>query len=189
MRGIAQHRQRRSSLGGLAGKHSGDRRALSAGEIQSGGGLLRHFVLQFQNDPLGDLFADALGRRQGLGVLRDDGHGQTLRRVGGKDGQCRLGPHAGHPQQQLEAVQLVLGGKAVQVEYALPHVQVGVEFLLFPLFQLGEGVVGGHAGIAHAAAVDDGQPRQDLRHSAVQIVKHTVFSLYSFLLRLDLREP
>ena len=189
MRGIAQHRQRRGSLGGLTGKHGGDRRALSAGEIQSGGGLLRHFVLQFQNDPLGDLFADALGRRQGFGVLRDDGHGQPLRRVGGEDGQRRLGSHTGHPQQQLEAVQLVLGGKAVEIKDALSHVQVGVELLFLPLFQLGEGVIGGHAGVSHAAAVDDGQPRQDLRHGAVQIVKHTVFSLYSFLLRLDLREP
>ena len=189
MRGIAQHRQRRGSLGGLTGEHGGGRGSLPAGEVQSPGSLLRHFVLQLQNDPLGDLLTDALGRRQGFGVLRDDGHGQTLRRVGGEDGQRRLGPHAGHPQQQLEAVQLVLGGKAVEIKDALSHVQVGVEFLLFPLFQLGEGVIGGHAGISHAAAVDDGQPRQDLRHSAIQIVKHTVFSLYSFLLRLDLREP
>ena len=28
------------------------------------------------------------------------------------------------------------------------------------------------AGIAHAAAVDDGQTGQDLRHGAVQIIEH-----------------
>ena len=82
-----------------------------------------------------------------------------------------LGP-TGHADEHLEAVELLLTGKAVQLEDILPHMEVGVEPGPLPLFQLRQGIVCGGAGIAHAAAVDDGQTGGDLRHGAVEIVKH-----------------
>ena len=65
-------------------------------------------------------FAHARRRRQALFVPGDDGHGQGLRRGGGEDSQRRLGPHAADADQQLEAVQLVGRGEAVQAEGVLP---------------------------------------------------------------------
>lgn len=41
-----------------------------------------------------------------------------------------------------------------------------------PLLQMGQGVVGGAAGIAHPAAVDDRQKGGHVSHHAVQIIKH-----------------
>ena len=113
------------------------------------------------------------------------GGGQALGGGGGEDGQSRLGPHPGDPGEELEAGPLLLAGEAVELHGVLPDVQVGVQLGGLPYGEGGDGVAGGPAGVAHAAAVHHGQVGPQMADGPVEIVKHGWFSLFCYAKTID----
>ena len=176
---VPQRDQRRDGL--AAGRAAGRRR--HAGQVlQRGfaGSPLGHLILQFQHDPLGQLGSHPAGGLERLVVPRRDGQVDPLRLHHAEDGQAHFGPHAGHPGQQPEAVLLLLGGKAVQADVVLGHIEDGVEGGLAP----GAGQAGRHAGralgpVAHPAAGEDDAVQRLFDDLPAQAINHTRSSLRS----------
>ena len=93
--GVAQHSQGGGSLRQLVLRNDGNAGAPVALPCGAGGLALGQLVLQFQNHPLGNLFADALGTGEGFFVPGDDRQRQIRRSAGRLNGQRRLGAHSG----------------------------------------------------------------------------------------------
>ena len=130
------------------------------------------FILEFQNDALGQLFAHALRHGDGFVVLRHNSQCQLLRRDNGQDRQRRLRAHARHTEKPLEAVQFLACGKAEDVEGILLDVAVGEKFCRLSQLESGKRIICCMTRIAHAAAVHNREIGVEQRNCPVQIIKH-----------------
>ena len=172
--GIAQYGKRRQCvLHGAAGDsqighHDAGRTAC---RLQL---IFGHFVLHFQQDALRQLFSDARCSSQRLFIAGNNTQRQLFGSDGTQNGQCRLGAYARDGDQLLEAGQLLPATKAVQVENALPHVEIGVKSGLLAGFYRPCRGVGGVDGIAHTTCIDDHHSRLDDRNFSRNIIKHSV---------------
>ena len=112
-------------------------------------------VLKLQHNPLCKLVSHPGGPGQRLGVLGRDSQSQTVRGKIRKQHQRELGSHPVDRGEQLEAGQLLLVGKAEEVDGILPHLQVGVKPRLAPARRKrGKGIERNGAAVAHPAAFD-----------------------------------
>ena len=150
--------------GGLPGRQhcgAGTGRGVKTG-LRSG-----DFVFQLQNDALGQLFAHALGHRQGFFISGHHSQGKALRAAGGENGQGGFGAYAVDAQKKLETPQLLPGGKTEEIKRALPDVLVYIQPGVLVQLQLGGGVSGDGAGVTHPAAVHHGQAGLQNRNGAL----------------------
>ena len=93
-----------------------------------------------------------------------------MRAAGGENGQCGFGAHAIDGGEQLIAALLLPGGEAVDVVSVLFDGLRNIELGGGVQFQLGSGIGGDAAAVAHAAAVDDGQTGLQYGHRAGNVV-------------------
>ena len=168
--GIAQFLQRGPGQGHIASLLYRSREC-GAGEIQFYG-CAADLILQLQDDPLGDLFANALGGGKELFVSGHDGQGEILR-SGSQDGHGGLGTYAINGGQQLIAPLFLLGNKAVEVKGVLPDGLGDIEPGILVQLELACGIGRDPAAVAHAAAVDDGKAGFQNGHGTGNIIDHT----------------
>ena len=101
-----------------------------------------------------------------------------FRRTDGEDGERRLRTHAGYADEQLEAIEFLLGGKAVEFKNAVANIQISVKAFCFTFLELTDGAVRRATGVAHAAAVNDREVRLDMRDRSFHIIEYRAFPLF-----------
>ena len=130
----------------------------AGGEVQFHGASA-DLILQFQDDPLGNLLANTLGGSEHLFIAGHDSQGKILRTAGGQNGHGRLGAHAIDGGQQFIAALLILAGKAIKFVSILPDGFGDIKPGLLIQFQLAGGIGSDTAAVTHPAAVNDSKAR------------------------------
>lgn len=110
---VAEHRERRGGLRRLA--PAAERR--TAGRGRRPISCVSLAILSFNSRRMRwASFFPTPARRSAPFVAGDDRHRQMLRCADGEDGKRCLRPHAGNADEQLEAIELLLGGEAVELQ-------------------------------------------------------------------------
>ena len=143
-------------------------------EVEKDGNvLLFYFVLEFQNNALRRLFADARRAGERCDIPGDNRHGELAHRQRGENAQRRFRAHARHLTEPFEHRALLPGGEAEQFHGVLAHVQHGIAA---PFFALRGGFrqrrVGAEQQKTDAARADDQLARRLAFDRAFDKINH-----------------
>ena len=131
-----------------------------------------HFILQFQNNALRDLFADTRRRGQCFFVTGNDGHGKSLRAVVGQNSQRRFRTNTGNADQHLKAVQFSLCGKAVQLKNLFLYIEICVKLVHFPPVETADRMSRCFTGITYSSTVNNREVGRNVGHGSLDVIKH-----------------
>ena len=168
--GVTQLLQRGMGKGGMVilGGGCGD---CGAGEVQLHAAAA-DLIFQLQNDPLSDLFADALCGGEHFLISSHNGEGKVLGSAGGQYRHGGLGTDTVDGGEQLIAALLFFGDKSVKIKGILTDGFGDIKPGILIQLQLAGGIGGDTAAVAYTIAVDDRKAGLQNRDGTGNIIQH-----------------